>query len=375
MIYLAVYFVFSLFFVATVLFRKFIDIRYAMLPFLMLTIHYSFSSIMNFSNNDMMIGDIIEILRPLVYFLSFLFSVMIFQPYIKKRGLYYYTDFFEKIVFLSSFVEFFKYLESSKHFFYLYTPSEFGNINYIRFSGFTGFAYSYAWILLICIILNAVKTNGRVSFRFFYFSGLVFLTGSRTGIFALGMIYFFLFFMLRKIRTRLVLLLVSGIAIIYVLYLAKLKVVVTSIDYTKRLIFSFLNNKSMDGSLSARLSQANDALARFYQSPFYGVASNKQDSIRLEMFYFHHLGVWGFAGLFLYFILLLVFFEFVIKTERKIYWLILMMSFVLCFSLVLFDQVRLFNIFYTLIALLIINSYYKQKERRHETQDCFSSLR
>ncbi|MDR2407455.1 MAG: O-antigen ligase family protein [Bacteroidales bacterium] len=375
MIYLAVYFAFSLFFVVIMPFRKFIDITYAMLPFLMLTIHYSFSSIMNFSTNNMIIGDVIEILRPIIYFLSFLFSIMIFQPYVRKQGLYYYTGFFEKIVFFASFVEFFKYFDPLKQVFYLYTPSEFGSINYIRLSGFTGFAYSYAWILLICIILNAIKTNGRISFRFFYFSILIFLTGSRTGIFALGMTYFFLFFVLKKIRIRLVLFLISGAAVIYTLYSANLEVAVTSIGHTKKLVLSFLNKKSMDGSLVTRLSQIDDALARFYQSPVYGVASSKQDGARLELFYFHHLGVWGSVGLFLYFVLLFIFVKFMTKTEKEVYWLILMMSFILCFSLVLFDQVRLFNIFYALIALLIINSYYKQKEKRHETPNHFSSLR
>jgi hypothetical protein len=375
MIYLAVYFITSLFFAAIVLFKKFIDIRYTIPAFLILAVHYSFSSIMNFRNNNMVIGDMIEILRPIIYFSSLLLPLMIFQPYVKKQGLYYYTDFFEKIVFFSSFIEFIKYLEPVKQFFYLYTPSEFGSINYIRLSGFTGFAYAYAWILLICIILNAFKKNGRVSFRFFYFSALVFLTGSRTGIFALVMTYFFFFFVLRKIRVRLLLLLTSLIVVIYVLYLAELEVVVTSIDYTERLIISFLNNKPIDGSFVSRLSQTDDALARFYQSPFYGTASNKQDSRRLELFYFQHLGVWGFAGLFLYFILLFSFIQFMAKTEKKIYWLILMMSFILCFSLVLFDQVRLFNIFYTLIALLMTSSYRGQKENHYETKGYFSSLR
>jgi hypothetical protein len=328
---------------------------------------------MNFHGNNVAIGDTIEILRPVIYFLAFLLPVMIFQPYVMKQGLYYYTDFFEKTVFLSSFIEFLKYLEPLKQFFYLYTPFEFGSINYIRLSGFTGFAYAYAWILLICIILNAFRTNGRVSFRFFYFSALVFLTGSRTGIFALGMTYFFLFFALKKIRIRLVLLLISGIALIYALYLAELEVVVTSVRYTERLVISFLNKKSMDGSLSSRLSQTDNGLARFYQSPFYGTASNKQGSRRLELFYFHHLGMWGLAGLSIYFVLLLSFIQFMAKYERKIYLLVLMMSSVLCFSSVLFDQVRLFNIFYALIALLIINSYHKQKENRHETKDHFPS--
>jgi hypothetical protein len=299
---------------------------------------------------------------------------MIFQPYVRKKGLYYYTDFFEKMVFFSSFIEFLKYLEPLKQFFYLYTPSKFGSINYIRLSGFTGFAYAYAWILLICIILNAFKTNGKVSFRFFYFSALVFLTGSRTGILALGMTYFFLFLAMRKIRIRLILLLVSGIAVIYTLYLAKLEVVVTSIGYIERLVLSFLNQKAMDGSLTTRLKQTSDGLARFYKSPFYGSASNKQNSRRLELFYFHHLGMWGFIGLLLYFVLLFSFIQSMAKTGRKIYWLILMMSFILCFSVVLFDQVRLFNIFYALIVLLIISSYRQKKENRHENKCPFSSL-
>jgi hypothetical protein len=93
---------------------------------------------------------------------------------------------------------------------------------------------------------------------------------------------------------------------------------------------------------------------RFYQSPLYGVASRKHDSIRLESFYFHHLGVWGITGILLYFILLFSFFLYMKKKEKKVYWCILIMSFVLCFSTPIFDQVRLFNIFYALLALFLL---------------------
>lgn len=319
---------------------------------------------MNFSDNNVMVGDIMEILRPIIYFLSFLLPVMIFQPYVRKYGLYYYTDFFEKIVFFSSFIEFFKYLDPLKQFFYLYTPFEFGSINYIRLSGFTGFAYAYAWILLICIILNAFKTNGRVSFRFLYYSLILIGTGSRTGIFALFLLYFLLFLLLKRMRLRLFFLVIFILLSVLLLYKLEIPVFVTGVDYAVRLVQTFLGNAG-DGSLQSRQAQMNKALIRFYESPLFGTASNKTNNVPIENFYFHHLGTWGFLGLVLYLLWLSCFRIYLVTKEKKqIFAFIIGISFVICFSSPIFDQVRIFNIFYAIIALLLINS------TNNETKKC-----
>jgi asparagine N-glycosylation enzyme membrane subunit Stt3 len=100
--------------------------------------------------------------------------------------------------------------------------------------------------------------------------------------------------------------------------------------------------------------QMYDGLERFFESPLYGSASNKLSDMQIENFYFHHLAVWGFLGLAIYlFILFSIYFNIPQKPGRRIYSLLILSSFILCFSSPIFDQVRLFNIFYAFIAILI----------------------
>jgi hypothetical protein len=315
--------------------------------------HYAASTIFNFKSNNVGSGDIIEIFRPVIYLFALLFSLIILSPYIKKEGMWNCMDYIENLVFYSSFLEFFKFIEGTKSFFYLYSPFSYNSLNYIRFFGVTGFAYAYAWILIICILYHSIKTNGKIGFRFLYYSFIVLLTGSRTGIAALLLLYFCLFIMLKKIRFRLFLLFVLLVSVVSFLYVLKIPVVVTSVDYSIRLIQAFFGNAG-DGSLGTRQSQINIALSRFYENPFYGTASNKVENVLIENFYFHHLGAWGFIGLLLYFLWICSFRIYLIsKKEKRIFFLIIIISLVISFSSPIFDQVRLFNIFYAVIAVLI----------------------
>jgi hypothetical protein len=329
--------------------------------FLALLLHYSISTVLNVRTNDLSLGDVIEVFRPVIYLLVFFFSLIILTPYVKQCGKRQCLDFFENIIFYASFFEFLKYYEAAAPLFYFYTPFKYGTINYIRLSGFTGFAYAYAWILLICIIYNAVKSRGRIGFRLLYYSFLVLGTGSRTGIAALLFLYGCLFVLERRTRPRLFLLAVMLSLIVFVLYSLEFEFIVTSIDYTIRLIQTFLGYGGGDGSLATRTMQMRGGLDHLSENPLYGSASNKLSDMRIENFYFHHLGTWGIMGLILYLLIIFsVFFMIPRRTERRIYGLLIASSFILCFSSPIFDQVRLFNIFYAIAAILIV------KEACHE---------
>ena len=354
MVYLMIYFSASALLAVFYLRGKIHDIQTPAIAGLFIYLYCAASTLLNFTSNNFGAGDFIEIFRPLIYFSSLLFSFVILSPYIRASGFRECMDYMENLVFYSSFLEFLKYFEFSRPFFYLYTPFPHDHINYIRFSGFTGFAYAYAWILMICIIYHSIKKNGRVGIRFLYYSFLVLLTGSRTGIAALAFLYFLLFVILKRIRIRMLFLAAFISFSTFILYMLQVPVLVTSVDYTMRLVKAFMGDGG-DGSLASRTLQANIALSRFYENPLYGMASNKSDNITIENLYFHHLGTWGIIGLVLYLLWIFLFGIYIVSRDKKrIFILMIAASFVLCFSSPIFDQVRLFNIFYAVIAALIV---------------------
>ncbi|GAB6393522.1 MAG: O-antigen ligase family protein [Treponematales bacterium] len=359
LLYLLVYFVVSGCLAIRYIQRRVVNANAVLLLSLLLFLHYTASTVLNF--DVLIIRDFIEIFRPLIYYLSFLLSLMILTPFVMKHGGRKCLDYMDNLVFCFSFIEFLKFIRPMEKLFWAYLPVPFGHINYVRFSGVTGFSYSYAWLLIVCIIYNAVKTNGKISVRVFYYSFLLLLTGSRSGMATLFVVYCCLFILFKKIRIRLLALLGAAAFLVWLLYTLEVPIVVTSVDYILRLIQAFLG-KTDDGSLSTRQGQVYIALERFNESPLYGTASNKSQDKTIENFYFHHLAAWGIVGLLCYLLWLCSFRLYVSgKQEKTIFALVILMSLVISFSTPIFDQVRIFNIFYALVAALIISAY-KRKE-------------
>lgn len=335
--------------------------------FLLLVIEYSISSLINFKRNSYGMGDMIEILRPIIYLVSFLFSIYIVKGAITIDSCYTTFDIFENCVFYFSFFELLKFIPKTYVLFRFYNVFPYGSINYIRMSGMTGFAYNYAWILNICIFWNIFKTK-RINLKFVYFSFLVLLTGSRTGILSLLVTYFFIFVFYKDTRRILIFAVFFIIIIISVLYFANIEFVKTSVDYIIRLVLAFLG-KGSDGSLSTRMNQNREAMQFFDSAPFFGIASNKSNNIVIENFYFHHIRNWGLVGLLLY---LSLFFILILVTSpmyRKLVFIIIISGCIISFSSPVFDQVRNFNIFYLLIGTLILNPSYSIKKEKKTNFD------
>jgi hypothetical protein len=356
MIYLSIFFSISIIFSLPFLcYGKIVNIKTSLQISLLIFICYTISTIFNFNLNKPKANDVIEIYRPLIYFFSFFFSIIILRQYVEETGALKCLDCIDNLIFYSSFIEFLKYIDITKNFFYMYTPFPYGSINYMRLSGFTGFAYSYAWILLIGMIFCIVKSQGRIQFRFIYYSLLVCLTGSRSGLLSLVVLYVFLSLSFKEIKKQLFYLFIGLSLLIGCLYFFDIPIVVISVDYIIGLILAFLG-KGDDGSLATRSIQIMEALKRFYDSPLYGSGSNKMINPTIENFYFHHLATWGIAGLVLYFFWLYSFtFYLSSKYAKKIFFLILLVSCLISFSTPIFDQIRIFNIFYAIVAILIID--------------------
>lgn len=327
------------------------------LAFIAIFVEYSISMILNFESTSLASGDIIEIFRPIIYCLCYLFSVFITKNLIVETGTFNTLKFFENVIFYSSFIEWFKFIRIFIPFFKLYTIFPYGSINFVRFSGFTGFAYNYAWILCITLFIN-MYLNRKINFRFLYYSFLIILTGSRTGFLSLMFMYFIMFVYFKKIRFSMGITLFFLSIIIFFLYIIEVDFIVTSVDYIIRLVLTVLG-KAKDGSALTRANQNASAINAFNCSPLFGIASDKTNNIVIENFYFHHLRNWGLLGLSLYIITLLFFYFLTPKKYSLITKAILISGFLICCSTPLFDQVRNFNILYLLFAILMTETKIK----------------
>ena len=336
------------------------NIVYIILSFLLLSLEYFISTILNFNRNDYSLSDFIEILRPIVYLFSFLSSLIIIKPLVKRYGNKRIFLTLERCIFIFSVIEIFKFFKLFSPFFALYTIFPFGSINYIRMSGTTGFAYSYAWLVII-IIFIIISIQKKLTLKFIYYAFLVLLTGSRSGVFAFGIVLFFIFVFYKKTRLPLLISLFIISLLITILYFAEVGVVKTSIDYIIRLILTVLG-KSTDGSFSTRRRQNQIAMQYFDEHMLFGIASNKKNNITIENFYFHHLRNWGLLGLIGYILILILFFLLVGKTYRKMVFIILTTSFVISFSSPIFDQVRNFNILYLIFANMMLGKNGNENE-------------
>ena len=115
MIYLAVIFfctlIFFLFDVSNLLRSFSRNHTYFILGFLLLCCEYFASSVLNIRRNSYSFGDFIEVLRPVVYLFTYLTSLVIIIPTLRKKGICFVFNIFEKAVFFFSLIEFLKFFK------------------------------------------------------------------------------------------------------------------------------------------------------------------------------------------------------------------------------------------------------------------------
>ena len=317
MLYLFIYFVFGIFYFLRIKRNVPVSSKVPIifLSFLFLSFVYFVSAIYNLKNTSYVIGDIIELFRPIIYFSCYLISSAMFSKENIKNE--YALKYIEDVVFYFSFVEWLKFIPLFTPFFKLYTPFDFGSLNYVRMFGTNGFAYGYAWLLAIVAFLNVYRCK-KIRFRFFYFSFLVLLTGSRTGFLALAVCYAFVFLYFKKVRGVFLSCLFLLCLLVYILYMLEIPAVVTSIDYTFRLINLLIFHEGADGSYLTRNRQKNIALNYFSTSPIIGVASNKANRGTIENWYFYMLQNWGIVGFVSYLVIIFLLYFYTKKKYKKI---------------------------------------------------------
>ena len=328
------------------------NIHIAIMLFLLLTMHYCFSTIINFETNSPSLPDLFELFRPFIYIGSFICSASIISPWLKKEGKNEIFIFIENMIFICSFFELLKFIPSFYPLAKLYTVFPYGSLNYVRLSGFTGFAYLYAWVLLFALFVNVLRNHGKIGLRFFYYSMLVVLTGSRTGVAALLLSYCLMFIYIKRVRIKIFVSVIVVIISVLILYISEIELIKQSVDYSIRLIEAVMG-KASDGSLNTRIKQYSSAIYHFGQSPLFGVGSNKESNLTIENFYFHHLRNWGIIGISIFLLFILSFRCMLIGKENKILFSSLfIISLLIGFSTPIFDQVRIFNIFYLILSCM-----------------------
>jgi len=321
------------------------------------TFYFACVTLFNYQNL-LSISDIIDILRPLLYLLFFLFPlvVQINEKDFKKLFL-----FIVKLILVASLLDFFSFFHPLEFLLGLYRPSHYGDFNYFRFSGTFGYAYNYAFILIFFIIYY-IKTNASFftvnSFILFLLVVYSILTGSRTSIASLILIIL-LFYILQnyniisicfKIAKLTFFILVTLLILNYLEFHFFEKI----FDYIFRLIL-FSQGESADGAASTRINQLTNGL--LYLTPsnmLFGIGPSKTLLPIMESMYPTYLVKWGVIGIFSYFSLLFSLYysskvkQGFVKDIMISYRGLIIVIFIFGFSTSPTDQVKLYNFFYLL---------------------------
>lgn len=269
--------------------------RISVLFFLWTTLYIATLAIQPFINNEIILKDFSDVIRPLIYFYFFLIGCALGVRFNRNS---FFVSAVIAVTLFSLVFDFIKFIEPLQPITKLYAVFEFGELNYIRYSGTFGFCYDFGFVCLfiysIFIVFYAMKP---ISFMIGCI--IMMLVGSRSVILAfaiINIIYFFIFSEIYFIKKILVIpiLIFSVVALYMIATTWEIPVASDSIRYSERLI-SALSGTEADGSLGTRNNQLDIALERFAKSPFFGVGPSKNDyPIEIQLGYY--ISSWGILG-------------------------------------------------------------------------------
>ena len=327
----------------------------AVLPFIILSVLYWLTLSFNSICGSINIRDYLEPFRPLIYLLYFVSPIIIFHNDLK------FVSYLRNLLFVCALLDIIKFFPFFIPILKMYSPFEFGSINYIRVSGSFGFCYNYGYILLFFFSYTLSEKIGlkkKIIYLICLFV-LILGTGSRSIIitfFASTFLYLVLF---TKGFFRKILYLSLSLLFIFVLYLSLRDVdspiIESTIGYTERL-FLALSGAESDGSLITRQSQFGAVLNNLKQNPLIGSGPLKNVSDPIEILIGYYLSSWGVIGTICYVVLILSFIYYSYKciklpdnsitafSKANFLWVLLLP--IAGMSSPLADQVRVFNVFF-----------------------------
>lgn len=350
----------------------------AIVPFVILSVLYWLTLSISSIYGNISFRDYLEPFRPLIYLLYFIFPIVLF-----------YSDvlivlFLRKLLFICALLDIIKFSPLFVPFLKLYSPFEFGEINYIRVAGTFGFCYNYGYILLFFFLYTLsekIILKKKTIYLLILFV-LILGTGSRSIIvtFFTSVFLYLLFF--TKGFFRKILYLLLSLLFVFVLYFS-LKdidspIIESTIGYTERLFLALFDGGS-DGSLVTRQSQFDIVLDNLRQNPFIGNGPLKKISDPIEILIGYYLSSWGIIGTICYVVLILSFLFYSYKciklsdnfvsafSKANFLWLLLLP--IAGMSSPLVDQVRVFNIFFLIQGLQY--SFYRNSKYQFRKSDNF----
>ncbi len=312
-------------------------------------------AIQPFINNEIILKDFSDILRPLFYLYFFIIGYVLG---IKLEKSYFLVTSVVVLTLLSFIFDILKFNESFQAITNLYAVFEYGELNYIRYSGTFGFCYNFGFVCLFGYAI-ALTFYSHKAITFFVSCIVMMLIGSRSVILAfiiVTLLYFFVFSKISALKKTIIIPIV--IALIIFLYIVavtwEIPVVSDSIKYSERLI-NALSGKEADGSLGTRSGQLAVAIERLLKSILFGVGPAKNNyPIEIQLGYY--LSSWGIIGTIVFVSIQLNFFvvaarglklkdSFISKfSTANLLWLI--SALIVGMSTPITDQIRVFQLYF-----------------------------
>lgn len=329
--------------------------RVSVLFFLWMTTYVATLAMQPFINNEIILKDFSDIIRPLIYLYFFLIGCVLG---IKLGKTSFFISTIVVTVLISLFFDVIKFIDQFQAITNLYAVFEFGELNYIRYSGTFGFCYNFGFVILY-IYSILIVFHGRKAVSFIVGCVLMMLIGSRSVILAfvvINILYFFLFSEQQFLKKIIILPIFA--LVVFALYIIattwEIPVASDSIRYSERLI-NALSGTEADGSLGTRSNQLTIAIERFNKSPLWGIGPSKND-YPIEMQFGYYISSWGIFGTVIFYLIQINFFLTAVRGSKSrdmhvkyfstanLLWLIA--ALIVGMSTPITDQIRVFQLYF-----------------------------
>ncbi|MBD5266816.1 MAG: O-antigen ligase family protein [Bacteroides sp.] len=306
-------------------------------------------------NNEIILKDFSDIIRPFIYLYFFIIGCVFGMRFGKNS---FFISALIVTALLSLVFDGIKFFEQFQTITKLYSVFEFGELNYIRYSGTFGFCYDFGFVALLIYSISIVF-YAKKGLTFILGCLIMMLVGSRSVILAFGVInglYFFLFSK-KQFFKKIILIPVFVLVVVFLYVIAttwEIPVASDSIRYSERLV-NALSGTDADGSLGTRNNQLEVAIERFNKSPIFGVGPSKNDyPIEIQLGYY--ISSWGIVGTVIFYFIQFNFGivavrgiksrETIVKyfSTANLLWLI--SALIVGMSTPITDQVRVFQLYY-----------------------------
>ncbi len=316
--------------------------------------------------------DLFDIFRPIIYLLIILFPLIFNIKYNQLQKIVRFVCF---LALLEVAINFFIFVDFGKPIINIYRVQTSG-INYLRFSGTFGFAYTFSnfifFLLLYSIFLYKVHKTKTLRILFSLFFLCILVSGSRVGIVALIIILFVIFIVENQIK-ELLFLLCFSLFLTFFLFIFLDKIY---FDKVCSYFFRLIQLGVEDPSASHRFAELVLAKNILEKNLLFGEGSNKYYfnkilGLHLESLYAYYLAKWGLLGFLLYiFHLGLILFlnhkvmlhyrsdPYVYALSKSFFYWVLSI-FIFGFSTSITDSYRGPFIFYTIVGYLLMLYCYR----------------